>query len=254
MSTEFASVLRPLSASALLLLLCACSTTSTAPVASSLPGSWTLDRAASDDAGAKVTRAIQLAEQKIRARRRAFGLDAGAGGGGGPGVGGPSTGGPGGGGNGGPPPGDTPAPAGGAGTGPPDEAPDESYDIPTDPYGGPGRLGPDFRDLRLRLMQALQAPKTLQIEVSPDSVRIAPGDIPARDYRTDEQFTRLDEYGTSKIDARWSGTAFILRARYSAGGQRQERYDAASGTMTLTTDFTDPIVGKIEVRSTYRHP
>jgi len=65
-------------------------------------------------------------------------------------------------------------------------------------------LPPDFAGIRQRLVQVLTPPVTLRIETGPDLVRIAPDGIPPRDYHTDEELSRIDEYGTARIEAGWA--------------------------------------------------
>jgi hypothetical protein len=78
--------------------------------------------------------------------------------------------------------------------------------------------------------------------------------MPPRDYHTDEEFSRIDEYGTAKIDAGWSGNAFELQARYSSHARLIEHYAVDSRTDTLTVSYhlQDPMVGKIDLNNVYR--
>jgi hypothetical protein len=203
--------------------LTGCSTITTAPADAPLAGQWSRDKSASDDVDAKVGAVIAKAQQIMRRRMRSAGYDGPGGSGGENAPGGP-------------------------------EAPDESFDIPTDRYGGPGQLGPDFRGIRARLLQALRPPADLRIEVQGDLVRLAGDQLPPREYRLGERISRFDEYGTAIIDALWSHQAFILRWRYTSHGTRSERYevDPASGALTLTQQIRDPYVGPIVLHSVYR--
>jgi hypothetical protein len=216
------------------LVLSACATTE-APSDSALSGHWHLDSAASDNLNSMVTRAVDSAEQKLRARH-------GLGGARGRGAGRRGDGGSGGGSGGGP--------GGGAGPG----GGDGDATITTaDEFGNITAIGPDFRQLRERLLQTLQAPDMLVVNVQPDQVKIQHDGLPARDYQPGESLTRLDEYGTAVLQARWSGGAFELRERYTNGARLTERYEVGrDGTLTCTRSLADPTVGKLLVKSVYR--
>jgi hypothetical protein len=114
-------------------------------------------------------------------------------------------------------------------------------------------LGPDFAETRRRLVQVLTPPTRLQVDTGTDFVRIAPDAVPPRDYHPDEEFSRIDEYGTAKIDAGWKGNAFELQARYSSHATLIEHYevDARSDTLKVTYHLRDPMVGKIDISSVY---
>jgi hypothetical protein len=214
-------------ATAVICALTGCRTVTNAPANTRLAGQWSLDKAASDDASAKVAATINTAQQRLR-RRNADRYGMG---------------------------GDMPSsPPGNNGAGGAEGGPDESFDTPGDRYGGPGMLGPDFRTLRARLQQALLAPAALHLEVQGELVRVTSDQLPAREYRLGERISRFDEYGTSVIDANWSHGAFVLRSSYTSHAWRTERYevDASTGVLTVTQQISDPTVGKIAVRSVYR--
>jgi hypothetical protein len=82
----------------------------------------------------------------------------------------------------------------------------------------------------------------------------APGNVPPSDYHTDEEFSRIDEYGVARIDAGWAGDAFELQARYSSHATLVEHFevDPHTGTLTVSYHLHDPMVGKIDLNSVYR--
>ena len=204
-------------ASVVICALTGCRTVTTAPSDTRLAGQWSLDKTVSDDASAKVTAAINTAQQRLRQRNAdRYGM-------------------------------------GGGNSSTPAEGPDESFDTPGDRYGSPGMLGPDFRGLRARLQQALVAPASLQLELHEDLVRITSNQLPPREYHLGERISRFDEYGTSVIDPTWSHGAFVLRSSYTSHASRVERYEVpSSDVLTVTQQISDPTVGKIAVRSVYR--
>ncbi len=114
-------------------------------------------------------------------------------------------------------------------------------------------VAPDYEGVHRRLVQVLTPPGVLKFETAPDYVRIAPDNVPARDYHTDEEISRIDEYGTARIDAGWNGNEFELKARYYGGANLVELYevDPHTDTLRVTYHLRDPQVGKIDVNSVY---
>jgi hypothetical protein len=202
----------------------ACETTSTAPPDSHLNGNWRLDRSASDDPDATIAKAMNAAEAKLRHRLARYGY-------------GPDQ-----------------APGQSAGPDNSPDAPDYSFDTPGDRYGGPGLVGPDFRGLRARLRQALIPPRALHLDVQDDIVAIGADQLPPRAYRLGEKLSRFDEYGTAIITPTFSREQFVLKSNYTSHALRIDTYEVnpANVMLTLTEQFTDPIVGRIVLRSVYR--
>jgi hypothetical protein len=201
----------------------ACETVTTAPPDSHVAGNWRLDKSASDDPDAAIAKAMHTAEAKLHHRLAKYGYgpdrDATA---------------------------DRDIPA---------DGPDYSFDTPGDRYGGPGFIGPDFRGLRARLQEALDPPARLVLEVDSDLVTITEDELPPRDYRLGEDLSRIDEYGTARISATWSHDAFVMKSNYSSPrAKRTDTYEVnpATGALTLTQEFNDPIVGRILLHSIYR--
>jgi len=187
--------------------------TTQTPADSALSGHWQLDQAASDNITTQVTRAIAKAERRQRRRQRRD-------------RGGPA--------------------AHGSGT-------EDASGITQDEFGNITAIGPDFQQLRQRLLQTLGAPAMLVLDVQPGLIDIQADGLPARDYQPGEKITRLDEYGTAVLDSRWSGNAFVLRERYTSGARLTERYQLGrDGTLTCTRSLADPTIGKLELKSVYR--
>lgn len=214
-----------------------CATVSpTAPAKPLESGTWQLDKSASDLVETKVDAAISTWQAKLRKRSGYY--DYGNAGSGGYGGRSGRHGGAGGGG----PAGDSQGGAGDQGG----EGAGEEVDLARP-------LPPDFAGIQRRLVQVLTPPDFIKFDIGTDYVRIAPDRIPPRDYHTDEEFSRIDEYGTARIDAGWSGDAFELQARYSSRATLIEHYavDPHTDTMTVTYHLSDPMVGKIDVSSVY---
>jgi hypothetical protein len=214
--------------SALSLGAASCTTTSIAPSDPHLSGKWQLDPAASDDVDDKIADAIDAAESKLRRRLSNAGYSQY----------------------------DQPVGAGRHAHGNPGGIdPANGAGLNGEEFSQTGFMGPDFNALRTNLHRVLGPPKTLVIDVKPDDVRIAGDDNPPRDYPPDDDFTRIDEYGTARIDTSWTGLTFNLRARYDTKATVKESYtaDTRAGTLTVLRTLSDPVAGKLSVRALYRH-
>lgn len=187
-----------------------------------LQGHWRVDSAASDDATARITNAIGSAQKREAARRRRAATEFSAR------PGGSSEGG-----------------AGEAGTGDDDEAAN-NFDLGA-------RIGPNFQQLRQRLLQTLASPTTLTFTVLSDDVQIERDGLPGREYQPGDTITRFEEYGTAQLRSAWKDHAFVLTERYTSGARLEERYALdAHGALVYTRSLRDPTIGRIEIRSVYR--
>jgi len=201
-----------------------CETTATAPADTHLAGTWELDKAASDDPDAKIAKAMGAAQARLRKALARYGYGAENA--------------------------DRERPPADGGA----DAPDYTYDTPGDRFGGPGRVGPDFRGLKTRLHQTLSPPPELKLGVEGDLVSVTDVPLPPRDYRLNERLSRIDEYGTANITASWVREEFVLKSNYSSHASRSDTYqvDPVTGQLILTQLLIDPTVGRITIRSVYR--
>jgi hypothetical protein len=222
----------------ILTLAAACASTSpTAPANPLVAGRWTLDKSASDLVDSKVDAAVSAWAERVRKHNPYYdnGAAAAAGYGQGQGQGAHR------GGNGG----------GDQGINDPD--PNGDYSSFGEDFDMARPVAPDYEGVHRRLIQVLKPPVALKIDTAPDYVRITGDNIPARDYHTDEQLSRIDEYGAARIDAGWNGNEFELKARYYSGANLVELFevDAHTDTLRVTYHLRDPMVGKIDINSVY---
>jgi len=234
-------LISPLLAVLIVSLASGCATTASAPANPSLSGRWQIDKSASDLVDTKVSIAVENTEAQLRKHAGNSGYGNGGTYGGGYGRGGGGRG-----------------PGGGGGGAPPDNGQTDSGDdtAPTslEDFDAFKRLGPDFAEIRRRLLGVLTPPNQLQFDTGSDYVRIRSDNAPPYDYHTDDEFSRIDEYGTAKIDSGWKpGNAFELRARYSSHAVLVQHFevDARKDTLTVTYHLRDPMVGKIDLSSVY---
>jgi hypothetical protein len=237
----------PLLAALIVSLVSGCATTSSAPANPSLSGRWQIDKAASDLVDTKVSNAIEATEAQLRkhAGNSGYGNGGTYGGGYGRGGGGRGPGGGGPGGGGGPPD---------NGQGDTGDTGDDTAPTSLEDFDAFKRLGPDFAEISRRLLGVLTPPNQLQFESGSDYVRIKSDNAPPFDYHPDDEFSRIDEYGTAKIDSGWTpGNAFELRARYSSHATLVKHFevDARKDTLTVTYHLRDPMVGKIDLSTVY---
>jgi hypothetical protein len=213
------------SAALILALACACASTSpTAPANPRVAGRWILDKSASDLVDTKVDTAVSAWAERVR--KHSPYADNGAG---------PATG------------------YGGHGDHQGASNVDEYGNYTGEDFDMLRPVAPDYEGVHRRLVQVLTPPAVLKIDTAPDDVRITSDNVPARDYHTDEEISRIDEYGTARIDAGWNGNEFELKARYYGGANLVKQYDVDAHTSTLrvTYHLRDPMVGKIEINSVY---
>ena len=135
--------------------------------------------------------------------------------------------------------------AGEAGAGDDDEAAN-NFDLGA-------RIGPNFQQLRQRLLQTLASPTTLTFTVLSGEVKIERDGLPGRDYQPGDTITRFEEYGTAQLRSAWKDHAFVLTERYTSGARLEERYALdAHGALVYTRSLRDPTIGRIQIRSVYR--
>jgi hypothetical protein len=225
----------PLMAALIVSLAAGCATTSSGPANPKLVGRWQIDQAASDLVDTKVSSAIERTEVQMRKHAGSNGYGNGGT------YGGP---GPRGGGGGG---------GGGAQDNGPNDMGDDTAPTSLEDFDAFRRLGPDFQEIRRRLLGVLTPPRQLQFDIGGDYVRVKSDTAPPYDYHSDDEFSRIDEYGVAKIDSGWKESAFELRARYSSRAVLLKHYevDGRSDTLSVTYHLSDPMVGKIELTSVY---
>lgn len=132
---------------------------------------------------------------------------------------------------------------------------DESAQPGSEPMMPMPFIGPDFKQLRARLLQILAAPLYLNLQVRAGAVTIQSDQLPERDYAPGESFLRVDEYGSATVSCGWSGRVFVIRQRYTSRAELTERFevDPKTGTLTYTRTLKDPTVGDIGLKSVYHH-
>ena len=106
--------------------------------------------------------------------------------------------------------------------------------------------------VRGRLEEALRPPKDLLVEIEAGTVSLKANDDPARLFYPGQRVGRIDTGGTARLDAGWSGPAFVVQQKYLSGATRIQRYAAQGNELVVALTYTDPFSGSFELRSVYR--
>jgi hypothetical protein len=120
---------------------------------------------------------------------------------------------------------------------------------------GPILSRPRSRELREELNLAVRQPRNLKISGDAEDIRISGEGAPSMSITPGEHSTRVDRYGTARIESRWRGTQLSVREKYDRRNQQETTYAAGSdGTLRMTQVIVRPGLPRISVRSVYRKP
>jgi hypothetical protein len=114
---------------------------------------------------------------------------------------------------------------------------------------------PESRDeLGERLSETFRPPRHLQIRSDEGEVRMLGDAPPERRYNLQETVTRMDLSGTSTLRTTWTGSGLLVDSRYTNRSHSVTRYtlDRAGAVLTVSLELTEPISGKLQLRSVYR--
>jgi hypothetical protein len=120
---------------------------------------------------------------------------------------------------------------------------------------GPILDRPRSRELREELRQVIQQPRSLTISADADDIRVA-GDGAARQSVTPgERSTRVDRYGSARIDARWRGALLAVSEKYDRRNQQETTYTLGSdGALRVQQVIARSGLPRMTLRSVYRRP
>lgn len=120
---------------------------------------------------------------------------------------------------------------------------------------GPMLDRPRSRELREELQRALQQPRTLSIGADGEDIRITRDGSSPLGISPGERSTRVDVYGTARIDARWRGKQLVVREKYDRRNQQETTYGVGGdGALRVTLVIARPGLPRITARSVYRRP
>lgn len=119
----------------------------------------------------------------------------------------------------------------------------------------PEELPPETADeMRDRMGETLRPADDLQIEVRGNEVRLVADKGPMRTFIPGETLLRMDTSGTAEISTTWSGSTLTMRSKYMERARRTQQYtlDRNGDLLHVVLQVTDPMSGKLELKSTYR--
>lgn len=120
---------------------------------------------------------------------------------------------------------------------------------------GPILSRPRSRELREELELALRQPQSLIISGNAEDIRIAGDGSSSMGITPGEHSSRVDRYGTARIESRWRGSQLAVREKYDRRNQQETTYSTGSdGALRVTQVIARPGLPRITVRSVYRKP
>jgi hypothetical protein len=120
---------------------------------------------------------------------------------------------------------------------------------------GPILDRPRRKELREELQRALQQPQGLKISADAEDIRIAGDGASARSVTPGEHSSRVDLYGTARIDARWRGAQLAVSEKYDRRNQQETTYAVGSdGALRVAQVIARPGLPRVTARSVYRRP
>jgi hypothetical protein len=120
---------------------------------------------------------------------------------------------------------------------------------------GPILTRPRSKELREELRRALQQPRALQISADAEDIRLTSDGNSRQAYTPGERHTRVDSYGTARIEARWLGSQLAISERYDRRNQQETAYALGrDGALRVTQVLKRSGLPRITVRSIYRRP
>jgi hypothetical protein len=107
---------------------------------------------------------------------------------------------------------------------------------------------------RERLIESFRPATHLNVLVDADSVMLTADSAPARSYALDETATRMDGNGMATIGVRWTGTALVIRSKFTnrALHLQQLSLDRTGNKLLVLLQVKDPASVPLQVSSTYR--
>lgn len=120
---------------------------------------------------------------------------------------------------------------------------------------GPILDRPRAAELRDELQRALRQPRALKIDGDAEDIRIAGDDASRLSVTPGENHTRVDAYGTARINARWQGAQLAVSEKYDRRNQQETSYSVGSdGVLKVQQVLRRPGLPRVTVRSVYRRP
>jgi hypothetical protein len=118
---------------------------------------------------------------------------------------------------------------------------------------GPILDRPGRRELREELRHSLRQPAALKISADQEDIRISGNDASQLTITPGDRHTRVDLYGTARIDAQWRDSKLTVGERYDRRNQQQTTYAVGSdGALRISQVIARPGLPRVTMRSVYR--
>jgi hypothetical protein len=118
---------------------------------------------------------------------------------------------------------------------------------------GPILTRPRSKELREELQRALQQPRALKISGIAEDIRLAGDGNSQQSLTPGERHTRVDSYGTARIEARWRGVQLAVSERYDRRNQQETAYALGTdGSLRVTQVLQRSGLPRVTIRSIYR--
>jgi hypothetical protein len=120
---------------------------------------------------------------------------------------------------------------------------------------GPILNRPRSAELREELERALRQPGSLAFTAAGADIRITTDGQSLRGVTPGEHSTRVDRYGTARIESRWRGPLLAISEKYDRRNQQETTYAVGSdGALRVVRVIARPGLPRVTVRSVYRRP
>jgi hypothetical protein len=120
---------------------------------------------------------------------------------------------------------------------------------------GPILDRPRSRELREELLLVVEQPRSLTITADADDIRIAGDGASRRSLTPGEHSSRVDRYGSARIDSRWRGSQLAVTEKYDRRNQQETTYSLGSdATLRVQQVIARRGLPRITLRSVYRRP
>jgi hypothetical protein len=120
---------------------------------------------------------------------------------------------------------------------------------------GPILDRPRSKELREELQRALQQPQGLKFSAEAEDIRISGDGTSPRSVTPGEHSSRVDLYGTARIDSRWRGAQLAVSEKYDRRNQQETTYVVGNdGALRVAQVIGRPGLPRVTVRSVYRRP
>lgn len=120
---------------------------------------------------------------------------------------------------------------------------------------GPILDRPRSQELREELQLVLRQPRELKISGDAEDIHFSGDGGSSQSVTPGEHSSRVDRYGTARIESRWRGSQLVVSEKYDRRNQQEASYAAGSdGTLRVVRVIARQGLPRLTMRSVYRRP